>query len=338
MFAGGILSIAVVISCYPSVAIEPECYMTLPEVARYYGYPSEVHLVTTKDDYILELHRIPHGKDNADEERPVVFFQHGVFSDGFCWGANLPDQSSVFVFADAGFDVWVGNSRGTPPSQKHIGFGPEEKRFWNFTWQDMAAVDLTASINLVLKTTKQFLLNRIPNTPLALPKIIQKFISYFCSLSMAKGVCSLDVGFIDGSEELLNRTRLGLYLCHIPAATSSKNLLHWVQAVKSQKFEKFDYGAKGNVLEYGQITPPTYDLSKIRVPTYLFWSKDDILADTQDIRYTILASMNATVQGNFQLPHYSHIDFIFAANATDDIYRPIIAEIRKDLRLRNNRI
>ncbi|VDL85140.1 unnamed protein product, partial [Nippostrongylus brasiliensis] len=92
MFAGGILSIAVVISCYPSVAIEPECYMTLPEVARYYGYSSEVHLVTTKDDYILELHRIPHGKDNADEERPVVFFQHGVFSDGFCWGANLPDQ------------------------------------------------------------------------------------------------------------------------------------------------------------------------------------------------------------------------------------------------------
>ncbi|VDL87213.1 unnamed protein product [Nippostrongylus brasiliensis] len=150
----------------------------------------------------------------------------------------------------------------------------------------------------------EFLLNRIPNTPLALPKIIQKFISYFCSLSMAKGVCSLDVGFIDGSEELLNR------------------------AVKSQKFEKFDYGAKGNVLEYGQI----------RVPTYLFWSKDDILADTQDIRDTILASMNATVQGSFQLPHYSHIDFIFAANATDDIYRPIIAEIRKNLRLRNNRI
>ncbi|KAK6020324.1 hypothetical protein OSTOST_14026, partial [Ostertagia ostertagi] len=33
---------------------------------------------------------------------------------------------------DAGFDVWMANSRGTPSSQKHIGYGPDEARFWNF--------------------------------------------------------------------------------------------------------------------------------------------------------------------------------------------------------------
>uniref|UniRef100_A0A183FA35 DDE_Tnp_1_7 domain-containing protein n=1 Tax=Heligmosomoides polygyrus TaxID=6339 RepID=A0A183FA35_HELPZ len=130
----------------------------------------------------------------------------------------------------------------------------------------------------------EFLLQRTPNSPLSIPKFVQKIISYFCNLPVAQGVCTLDIGFFDGAEKLFNRTRVGVYLCHIPAATSTKNLLHWVQVVKSRKLQKFDYGEEGNIREYGEKTPPVYDLRKIRTPTYLYWSKDDILADVDDIR------------------------------------------------------
>ncbi|KAJ1372911.1 hypothetical protein KIN20_035222 [Parelaphostrongylus tenuis] len=81
----------------PTLSIDPECYMTVPEVARYFGYPSEVHLVRTEDDYILEIHRIPHGRLQegvASEKRPLVFLQHGILSDGFDWTPNLPNQSA----------------------------------------------------------------------------------------------------------------------------------------------------------------------------------------------------------------------------------------------------
>ncbi|WKY01777.1 hypothetical protein Q1695_015635 [Nippostrongylus brasiliensis] len=379
----------------PSVE-EPECYMTLPEVAKYYGFPSEVHLVTTEDDYILEVHRIPYGRGKQEmSNRPVVFLQHGLFVDGAIWGANLANQSAAFVFADAGFDVWIANSRGTPPSQKHVGFGPEQKRFWNFTWQEMATHDLTSSIDYVLQVTKQenlyyvghsqgtivmfaklsedpdfaskvrhfyalapvatvshigglyrlfgyrlfyiaeFILDRIPNTPLSLPKFIRRLFGFFCSLPLAADICSLDIGFIQGPEKMLNMTRLGLYLCHTPVATSSKNLLHWVQAVKSKKFGKFDYGEKGNMREYAEKKPPLYDVQKIRVPSTVFWSRDDIFADVQDIRETLLHSMNDTIQTTYELSHYSHMDFVLAVNATDDIYRPIVAQIRKDFVMRN---
>ncbi|KIH44741.1 hypothetical protein ANCDUO_25231, partial [Ancylostoma duodenale] len=104
-----------------------------------------------------------------------------------------------------------------------------------------------------------FVLHRIPNSPLALPKILQKIMGFFCSLPLARGVCTLDIGFIDGSEKMFNNV------------------------VKSRKVEKFDYGEEGNMREYGVKTPPIYDLRNIQTPTFLYWSKDDILADTEDI-------------------------------------------------------
>ncbi|KAK6052440.1 hypothetical protein COOONC_10053 [Cooperia oncophora] len=94
--------------------------------------------------------------------------------------------------------------------------------------------------------------------------------------------------------------------------------------------------------EYGTKDPYHYDVRKIRAPTYLYWSKDDILADTEDIREAILEKMNETIRGSYELPHYSHLDFIYALNATNDIYQPIIHRIRKDFDSRrmlvNNRI
>ena len=50
------------------------------------GYPSETHMVTTDDGYILTMHRIPYSKDDPDSykngevnvTRPVVFVQHGL--------------------------------------------------------------------------------------------------------------------------------------------------------------------------------------------------------------------------------------------------------------------
>ncbi len=52
------------------------------------GYPAESHLVTTDDCYILEMHRIPHGKMNYQvptKGKPVVFLQHGLLGNSDNW-------------------------------------------------------------------------------------------------------------------------------------------------------------------------------------------------------------------------------------------------------------
>ncbi|PIO55667.1 ab-hydrolase associated lipase region, partial [Teladorsagia circumcincta] len=52
------------VNCFPSwFRYDPEIKMTVPEIVRYWGYPAEVHYAVTQDGYILELHRIPYGKN-----------------------------------------------------------------------------------------------------------------------------------------------------------------------------------------------------------------------------------------------------------------------------------
>lgn len=64
-----------------------------PDLVRKYNYPLEVHHVMTPDGYILEMHRIPHGRDNNNSpspDKPIVFLQHGLLSSSADWVLKGP--------------------------------------------------------------------------------------------------------------------------------------------------------------------------------------------------------------------------------------------------------
>ncbi|KAJ7544203.1 hypothetical protein O6H91_09G069400 [Diphasiastrum complanatum] len=120
-----------------------------------YGYPCEEYTVLTKDGFFLGVQRISGGQASVhrNHSKPPVVLQHGLLQGGDCWVLNPPGQSLGFVLADAGYDVWIANGRGTQWSRHNEYYSVNEKEFWDWSWDELAAYDLPAVLTFVYNTT-----------------------------------------------------------------------------------------------------------------------------------------------------------------------------------------
>uniref|UniRef100_A0A663LWV2 Lipase n=1 Tax=Athene cunicularia TaxID=194338 RepID=A0A663LWV2_ATHCN len=131
-------------------------WINTSEIIRYHGYPSEEYQVTTEDGYILGVFRIPAGRNNQNTgQKPAVFLQHAFLGDATHWISNLPNNSLGFLLADAGYDVWMGNSRGNTWSLKHKTLNPSQKAFWKFSFDEMGKYDIPAELYFIMNKTGQ---------------------------------------------------------------------------------------------------------------------------------------------------------------------------------------
>ncbi|KAF6258125.1 Alpha/Beta hydrolase protein [Scenedesmus sp. NREL 46B-D3] len=156
---GGLLS-----STADPEALNAQYEATLPQYkSRIYdqvaarGYPLERHAVITPDGYELIVHRIPYGKLRNNQpgvKKPVVFLQHGITLASDCFTVFGANESMAYILSDAGYDVWLGNTRGNTYSRRNInGLHPYQAEFWYFSMDEMALVDVPAMIDHVLAQT-----------------------------------------------------------------------------------------------------------------------------------------------------------------------------------------
>ena len=87
--------------------------------------------------------------------RPVIFVQHGLLCSSADWVIPYPTKGLGYILADAGYDVWVGNVRGTEYATEHKTLKHILPDYWNFTWDDIARYDIPAMMNLMKAATKQ---------------------------------------------------------------------------------------------------------------------------------------------------------------------------------------
>ncbi|XP_011158633.2 lipase 3 [Solenopsis invicta] len=122
---------------------------------RQNGYPFELHHVTTDDGYILAVHRIPNYSNKTIENHRVVLIMHGLLGCSMDWLITGRNRSIAYLLADEGYDVWLGNNRGTTNSKNHTTLSIQSAQFWDFSWHELGMHDLPAMIDYILEQTGQ---------------------------------------------------------------------------------------------------------------------------------------------------------------------------------------
>ncbi|XP_054263960.1 lipase 3-like isoform X2 [Macrosteles quadrilineatus] len=256
-----------------------------------WGYPIENHVVTTSDGYSLTLFRIPSLFE--DPKKSPVFLQHGLVSCGGVFLANK--RSLAYSLYVEGYDVWIGNARGTQFSQHHRKHLTNTKEFWDFSFHEMGIKDVPAVLQFIRARTGKskihyighsmgttmFLvmasllpeeLNHIDTVTLMAPVAVPKHMAAFASKIKRR----LAYFTVANAEEAIE---------YFFDGTSWKTHQHFLQVIEAGRFQKFDY-EKDNPKEYdGRTTPDIYPIKNIKKRIYLMSGGKDTVALTEDVRW-----------------------------------------------------
>ncbi|XP_074601535.1 gastric triacylglycerol lipase-like isoform X2 [Brevipalpus obovatus] len=379
---------------------DPDLNRNFEELITSRGFKCEIHEITTTDGYILGYYRIVNPATISKPElrkRPVLL-HHGLLSSGVDFIINSPggdyDPSILdetfngvdvdgqekfikhtvnssqtkevgnnlgFVLANLGYDVWLGNSRGTTYSKKHTHYDVKDKRFWKFSTDEMIKYDIPAGIDYILHATGRESLAYVGHSQVAqfveikglfhliakIPGILEfgkhmkgqllprssiiETIGKTVCVSPLKFVCTDLIFLVCGFDRLqMNVTREPVYTAHDPSGTSWRNVYHYGQMVKAKKWQMFDYGFFENELHYGTPHPPEYPLAAIRSNYIaLIYGENDLIATPKNVA-SIKSHLTVPLLDDYLVPYskWNHIDFLWGLEAGKHVYARTIQNIK----------
>jgi len=112
-------------------------------------------------------------------------------------------------------------------------------------------------------------------------KNLPVFAQFLCKVTLGL-ICKVTVDLVVGRSDLDVSKAITNFTAHFPAGVSVKAMNHYAQLIDSGNFRDYDYGHWGNLREYGQDTPPVFDMQKATIPTALFVGSKDDLGDVKD--------------------------------------------------------
>lgn len=185
-------------------------------------YPFQAYSVTTQDGYILRVFRMQAKNTQITTGKKVVFLQHGLLDSADDWVVNDEDKSLGFVLANAGYDVWLGNSRGNKYSRANMNISPSHRAFWDYSFQEMGLYDVKAQLSFVINftgakkityvghsqgTTQMFAALSDPSTQAFVNTYINVFIALAPVVYVANATSKL-VKYLAGDSVLIDACKL----------------------------------------------------------------------------------------------------------------------------------
>ncbi|XP_061397765.1 lipase 3-like, partial [Musca vetustissima] len=129
----------------------------------------------------------------------------------------------------------------------------------------------------------------------------------------------------------LNMTLLPDILLSTPADGSNRQFNHFLQFVKTCEFKAYDFGPEGNMLKYGTVKPPLYDLKAINTeqPMEMYFSDNDNMASLENVKQLYDVLGQGCNWNRLKLDKFNHFDFALATNVGDVINQCLVAKMQK---------
>ncbi|KAK9870872.1 hypothetical protein WA026_009830 [Henosepilachna vigintioctopunctata] len=343
---------------YPTMKDNSNCWYDfaaeakVPDIIKKTGYPFQQYKVQTIDGYILTLFRIP----SLNARKEAVFMLHGIQSTSAIF-VGLGKNSLAFLLADAGYDVWLGNYRGTEYSEEHIKFNITDRKFWDYGADEIGLIDVPTMLNTVQhyseaarKIVKLFVflspaykLNSIPSPYRMFFPLLKPFLRITSSLNvvqiLSRGysrrltkptclastalmlVCLHAVNLYLGPFNQMAPETIPVYFNQLPGGTSLKTLTYVTEAAKG-KFLKYDYGRGRNMIKYGSPDPPEYNITNIKVPIVIYYARNDWATPKKDAINLYKTLPKKIRYGLYEVAaeNFNHFDFLFGRNVKNLLY------------------
>lgn len=123
--------------------VPEDARLNFTQLAKKYNCTAEEFEVETEDGYILTLFHMP------GDTRKAVLLLHGVLdsADTFILRGNT--SLAVTLYRE-GYDVWIGNLRGSRYARRHVQLSPDfDKEYWNFYVHEFGVFDAPAILDFI---------------------------------------------------------------------------------------------------------------------------------------------------------------------------------------------
>ncbi|XP_063367969.1 lipase 1-like [Cydia amplana] len=161
----------------------------------------------------------------------------------------------------------------------------------------------------------------------------KKLMESFCTLGkLTEKICTIfPVGIITGiNPNGIESEFIPLLFAQYFAGISRKTLEHYDQIYFSGKFAQFDYGPSNNVLVYGEINPPEYDLRKVSTKAAILYGENDMMATMEDVHHLGRLLPNLVCIKPIKDKMWTHIDFTWGKEADKYLFGHIIELLNKN--------
>ncbi|XP_026322442.1 lipase 3-like [Hyposmocoma kahamanoa] len=181
---------------------------------------------------------------------------------------------------------------------------------------------------LTIAASRLGIYNLFPNSPL-----LNLYHAQVCNkTNPARVLCDAEYYISYGLKDINNLppSKIPVIASHIPAGTSTKTFLHFMQGYASKNFQRYNYySLEENDMVYGSSKPPVYNVSSVSAPISLFVSESDWYSQIEDVkilRRKLPNVMNCIVFN--KTLEFTHLEFIYGSRVKTLVNDPVVSLLK----------